>query len=149
MQNLMNRNLTSALSTIQTALLFCFILLISNRMKQKLQTVDSERDREVYVFKMRKYEFNLGGRKDHDRTQLTGTHCGSLSSRSRIFLSSTQALAESSFTRTLSTRWPYCCSICSADCLMSCRSSSFSHCERKKDKRKKKKLLKATLNAAL
>lgn len=63
--------------------------------------------------------------KLHVRTQLTGTHWGSLSSRSRMLLSSAQVPLESSFTRTLSTRWPYCCSSCSAKWRISSSSSSF------------------------
>lgn len=62
---------------------------------------------------------------DYDLTQETGTQKESVFSFSKMVLNWLQALWRSSFTRTVSIRWPYCSSMKAAEFTISCCSSSW------------------------
>lgn len=61
----------------------------------------------------------------YECNQLTGTQWVSVSSLSKVVLSSLKAMVRSSFTIVLSKRWPYCLSIIWADLIISWKSSSY------------------------
>lgn len=68
--------------------------------------------------------FPLNMVTSYDLTQLTGTQNESLFSFSNTLFSSLHALWRSSFTSTVSIKWPYCSSMNAAELIISCCSSS-------------------------
>lgn len=79
----------------------------------------------IHVFTKHFYTvFLLNMVRSYDLTQLTGTQNESLFSLSNTVFSSLHALWRSSFTSTVSIKWPYCSSMNAAELIISCCSSS-------------------------